>query len=127
MEESTLSVEVSGQTPFTSQAENAPGRDGVAPALLRESAAPPVVSGRSFQSKEQPIMTSTASDSSSAAQALRQSSHPALRRLALEESDSAIVITGRVSTYYLKQMAQEAVMPMRGVRILINRVTVAGE
>jgi hypothetical protein len=57
-------------------------------------------------------------------QALLQSAHPALRRLSVEETEAAIVINGRVGSYYLKQLAQEVVRPVRGVRQLVNRVTV---
>jgi osmotically-inducible protein OsmY len=66
----------------------------------------------------------TASSTSHLERALQTSLHPALRRLAVEESNGAIIITGRVSSYYLKQMAQEAVMPLRGACVLINRVAV---
>jgi hypothetical protein len=62
---------------------------------------------------------------SRAAEALRLSSHPALRCLRVEETDDRIIIHGRVSSYYLKQLAQETVMPVRGELTLINSVTVA--
>lgn len=58
------------------------------------------------------------------AQALRRSPIPALRKLSVEESGTVVVITGRVSTYYLKQLAQEAVMPLLDHRQLRNQVTV---
>jgi hypothetical protein len=70
------------------------------------------------------IMSPTASVVSGAAEALKRSAHPALRQLRVEETDSAIVISGRVSSYYLKQLAQEAIMPVRGLRELLNQVTV---
>jgi hypothetical protein len=69
-------------------------------------------------------MSSTATAVSRAAEALRRSVHPALRVLTIEENDTCIVITGRVSSYYLKQLAQETVMPLRGDRTLLNHVTV---
>ena len=59
-----------------------------------------------------------------AAQALRQSPIPALRKLRVEESASGIVISGSVSSYYLKQLAQETVMPILGHRELHNHVSV---
>jgi len=59
-----------------------------------------------------------------AAQALRLSSHPALRRLIVEGTEQALIISGRVTSYYLKQLAQEAVMPVRGPLELVNRVDV---
>jgi hypothetical protein len=64
---------------------------------------------------------------SRAVQALRQSSHPALRALTVQETDDAIVISGRVSSYYLKQLAQEVIMQVRSGRDLVNRVTVVKE
>jgi hypothetical protein len=56
--------------------------------------------------------------------ALRQSPLPPLRKLVLEETEEAVVIQGKVSSYYLKQLAQEAVMPLLEGRKLLNRVVV---
>jgi hypothetical protein len=61
---------------------------------------------------------------SRADQVLRQSPIPALRRLSVEENDRTVVLSGAVSSYYLKQLAQEAVMPILGSRELENRVLV---
>lgn len=72
-------------------------------------------------------MSSTTLESSHASQALRRSPLPALRKLSLEETDALVVINGRVSSYYLKQLAQEAVMPVLGGRELRNRVAVVRE
>jgi hypothetical protein len=47
-----------------------------------------------------------------------------LRRLDVTESESELVISGIVSSYYLKQMAQEAVRPALNGRKLRNRVIV---
>jgi osmotically-inducible protein OsmY len=69
-------------------------------------------------------MSALATVSSRVVQALQQSSHPALRMLAVEETDSTVVLSGRVSSYYLKQLAQETVMPLSGTRTLVNRVLV---
>ena len=69
-------------------------------------------------------MTSSTLSHSSAALALRQSPIPALRKLVLEETEDAVVIYGHLSSYYLKQMAQETVMPTLGGRELRNRVVV---
>jgi hypothetical protein len=70
------------------------------------------------------MSTLSAAIQSRAAQALRQSSHPALRALTVQETEQAIVISGRVSSYYLKQLAQEMIMQVRSGRDLVNRVTV---
>ena len=64
---------------------------------------------------------------SQAIQVLRHSSHPALRRLSVEETDTALVIRGSVSSYYLKQLAQEALMPHLDGRALSNRVLVVSD
>ena len=62
-----------------------------------------------------------------AKQVLQQSSLPALRHLAVEETEAEVVITGSVSSYYLKQLAQEAIMPVLGQRELLNRVMVVNQ
>ncbi|HEY7152963.1 MAG TPA: BON domain-containing protein [Gemmataceae bacterium] len=59
--------------------------------------------------------------------ALRHSPIPALRKLSLEESDTMVTIQGKVSSYYLKQLAQEAILPLLGERQLLNRVFVINE
>ncbi len=69
-------------------------------------------------------MTTSILEQSRAAKALRQSPIPALRKLSLDETDAAVVISGSVPSYYLKQMAQEAVIPLLDGRELHNRVTV---
>ena len=69
-------------------------------------------------------MTPSSATRSPVEQALRQSVLPALRRLAVEENDSKVVLTGAVASYYLKQLAQETIMPVLGDRELVNRVLV---
>src|SRR5262245_19730503 len=60
--------------------------------------------------KEHALMSPTSLARSRAEQALRHSALPALRKLAVEETDAEVFITGSVSSYYLKQLAQETVM-----------------
>ena len=55
---------------------------------------------------------------------LRESPLPALRRLSIQETEASVMILGRVPSYYMKQLAQETVMPVLGGRSLVNRVTV---
>jgi osmotically-inducible protein OsmY len=50
---------------------------------------------------------------------------PQLRRLIVTVNDGEVVITGRVTSYYMKQLAQETVRPIVGERRLRNRVEVA--
>jgi hypothetical protein len=59
-----------------------------------------------------------------AAEALEQSPLPDLRYLHVAESESEVIITGKVSSYYLKQLAQETVRPALGARRLLNKVVV---
>lgn len=59
-----------------------------------------------------------------AAVALRQSPIPALRKLSVEESDTVVLLQGSVSSYYLKQLAQETLMPILDGRQLLNQVAV---
>ena len=58
------------------------------------------------------------------ADALTSSPLGQLRRLVVTADDTQVVITGQVSSYYLKQMAQETVRPALGDRTLLNRVEV---
>jgi hypothetical protein len=55
---------------------------------------------------------------------LRENPVADLRHLAVVETGSEVVISGVVRSFYLKQMAQEAVRPALNGRRLRNRVTV---
>ena len=69
-------------------------------------------------------MTATLPAPSGTVHALLKSSNPELRRLAVRESGDEIEITGWVSCYYLKQMAQEALRVVAAGRQIVNRVEV---
>jgi hypothetical protein len=70
-------------------------------------------------------MTSTLLESPPGASALlRECPVNDLRRLEVIESESEVVITGIVTSYYLKQMAQETVRPAAAGRRLRNKVLV---
>ena len=71
-------------------------------------------------------MTTALVQQSRAAVVLRESPIPALRRLLIEETEVIVLIKGKVPSYYLKQMAQEAIMPLLDGRVLDNRVLVVG-
>jgi hypothetical protein len=45
----------------------------------------------------------------------------------VEETDTMVTILGKVSCYYFKQLAQEAILPLVGQRELLNRVAVERE
>lgn len=55
---------------------------------------------------------------------LADSPIPQLRRLHVTMTDFEVVITGTVPSYYLKQLAQEAVRNVVGRRRIVNRVVV---
>lgn len=59
-----------------------------------------------------------------ATHALKRSSHPALRKLNVEGTTQSLIISGQVTSYYLKQLAQETIMQVRGELELVNRVNV---
>ena len=69
-------------------------------------------------------MSSTSLLPAPLAQVLQQSAIPALRKLAVEETPTAVKISGCVSSYYLKQLAQESILPIIGPRKLLNSVPV---
>lgn len=56
--------------------------------------------------------------------ALSLSGVPALRLVTIVEEEDMVILTGRLPSYYLKQLAQEAVIPHLGQRLLANRITV---
>ena len=69
-------------------------------------------------------MSTSTLEQSGLALALRRSPIPALRKLTLEENETCVTIEGEVSSYYLKQLAQETIMPCREGLRLVNRVDV---
>jgi hypothetical protein len=69
-------------------------------------------------------MISNAHVATQAAHALKKSSHPALRNLSVEGTEGNLIISGKVSSYYLKQLAQETIMSVREGMRLVNRVDV---
>ena len=56
--------------------------------------------------------------------ALRACGHPQLTRLDVYESEFEVELTGRVASYYLKQVAQETIREAVAGRRLVNRVVV---
>lgn len=58
---------------------------------------------------------------------LTASPHAYLRQLVVTTSEAEVVITGRVPSYYLKHMAQEAIRACLGSRRLRNEVQVCSE
>src|SRR5260370_5682679 len=69
-------------------------------------------------------MATTTVTGSQATEALLHSPIPALRKLQVEVSEGGIILSGSVPTYYLKQLAQETILPFLERRDLLNRITV---
>jgi BON domain len=57
--------------------------------------------------------------------AIAASPQPEVRRLSVTVNPSEVVISGRVSCFYLKQLAQETVKPTATGKRVVNRVEVA--
>jgi osmotically-inducible protein OsmY len=55
---------------------------------------------------------------------LRQSTHSELRRVRCEFHEGALVLRGRVSSFYLKQLAQTLAAATPGVQEVVNRIEV---
>lgn len=69
-------------------------------------------------------MSTSTLEQSELALALRRSPIPALRKLTLEDNETGVIIKGEVGSYYLKQLAQETILPLLDGRKLLNRVHV---
>src|SRR3954464_8381389 len=55
---------------------------------------------------------------------LRRNGYLALRNISCEHHEGVLTLWGRLPTYYLKQVAQEAVADIQGVRRIDNRIEV---
>jgi osmotically-inducible protein OsmY len=55
---------------------------------------------------------------------LRGAYHQEMRRVSCELHEGVLTLRGRVSSYYLKQFAQELVRGMDGVEVINNRLEV---
>lgn len=60
----------------------------------------------------------------SAEERLRRSGYLALRDITCDEQQGLLCLRGRVSSYYLKQVAQSVVADVEGVRGIINQIEV---
>jgi hypothetical protein len=55
---------------------------------------------------------------------LRRNSYVALKNVACEFRDGVLILNGCLPTYYLKQVAQEAVARLDGIARIENRIEV---
>jgi osmotically-inducible protein OsmY len=60
-----------------------------------------------------------------AAARLRRAPYHGIRSISFQYHEGVLTLSGRVSSYYLKQVAQALVFPMDGVHQLNNRLHVA--
>jgi len=57
--------------------------------------------------------------------AISSNPHLSGRKLRIETEDGRVVLLGTVSSYYQKQMAQEAIRRIEGLRAIENRLMVS--
>lgn len=69
-------------------------------------------------------MTTTTECTVSPRELLRENPVADLRRLDIAESENEVVLSGIVTSYYLKQMAQETIRPALAGRQLKNQLLV---
>lgn len=85
-------------------------------------------STRPFHSKPPPPWAASVRKDEDLADAVRarlhQSGYLALREISCEATNSRVVLRGRVSTFYLKQVAQARAGDVEGVRLVVNRIEV---
>jgi osmotically-inducible protein OsmY len=76
-------------------------------------------------------LTSTSADRPAidrkAEERIRGSSYLALRAISCVASDDVVTVHGYLPSYYLKQVAQEIVSGVEGVRHVVNRIVVLGQ
>lgn len=74
-------------------------------------------------SRENPSPTATAAGA--AQRRLHASTYTSLRGVRCETQDGAVVLRGRVASFYLKQLAQEAVRHADAACSIVNELEVA--
>ncbi|MEM9588301.1 MAG: BON domain-containing protein [Planctomycetota bacterium] len=60
-----------------------------------------------------------------ATEILANSAVTELRYLRVDEKEDQLLLSGRVNSFYHKQLAQEAVLPVAGGRRVVNQVDVS--
>ena len=56
---------------------------------------------------------------------LKRASYKSVRRVSCEYDDQVLYLRGRLPSYFQKQLAQEAVLGLAGVRQVVNEIEVA--
>lgn len=70
-------------------------------------------------------MTTLQRESATARRLLSDSGQLEIRRLAVTETIDSVILDGEVTSFYMKQMAQETVKPAADGKRLVNRVFVS--
>jgi hypothetical protein len=90
-----------------------PSKEGAMPALKSANTQP-----------ARPTQTIQPSLKELAEGVLRRNSYLALKNVTCDMLDGVLVLRGCLPTYYLKQVAQEAVAPLKGVERIDNQIQV---
>lgn len=72
--------------------------------------------------EKQPLSANRVAEA--AAERLLNASHPALRTLSCSFDQGVLILQGRVSSFYAKQLAQETVARLEGVAQVVNQIEV---
>ncbi len=96
------------------------GNEPVSPAVVSPSAMIGDADGRSIRLDS----AETTREIVTALSVLAKSAVAELRLLNVDESDQTIHLSGRVRSFYHKQLAQEAIRPFAAGRQVVNRVDV---
>lgn len=70
------------------------------------------------------IDADTAQIARAARQRIEQQSHLSVQRIWCEFREGHLILQGQVPSYYLKQLAQEAVAGLEGVEQVVNQIEV---
>lgn len=70
------------------------------------------------------LMVSRSSIAESAERRLRESPYQFLKRVSCDFHEGVLTLRGRVPSFFLKQLAQAAVVGLEGVEEVVNRVEV---
>jgi hypothetical protein len=108
------------QPAYSGTVEAGLGNEPTAQAVLAPSPMIRDADGRSLRLDS----AETAREIVTALSVLAKSAVAELRLLSVDESDQTIHLSGRVRSFYHKQLAQEAIRPIAAGRQVVNRVDV---
>ena len=80
---------------------------------------------RSNPQHESPMLREQHQVTSKARLRLEQTGHHPLRRIACDFHEGVLTLRGRVTSFYLKQLAQASLLSLDHVEVLVNHIEVA--